>query len=328
MNNSIIISILKGEASTEQKQQFFENCKKDQALKDEYLRLKNLWVLAQNSPPEFQEKHLDELWTQIDKQKGKEKQKLWFVLARYAAVVAIAFGIFNIIHKISIDNNPITVQNFDCPPGSINNIRLNDGSTIKLNSDTEIELKQFKNGNVIASLKGEAYFNVIHNEKRSFIVETDGYQIRDLGTIFNIKARPASNHIVATLIDGAIDILNKDGDLLKVMSPDEQCIINRSNGSVSISQITDKSNTDWVDGKLVFVAADITQVVEKLHNKFGTDIQVVPSDLWSDFQLTATFTNESLVQILDIMGYLNEVKYQIDQGQQVNNQVHIKLYKN
>ena len=328
MKNSIIISILKGEASPEQKKQFFEACKTDQSLKDEYIRLKNLWVLSLDDKHHFQEKKVDDFWSQVDTKQRKKLRQVWLVAGRYAAILIVALALFQLVYTFYQQDDIVTVQSFECPPGSINNVRLNDGSTIKLNSDTKVELKQFKNGDVIANLQGEAYFNIIHNEKRTFIVESDGYQVRDLGTIFNIKARPSSDKIITTLIDGIIDLVNRDGEVMKVMAPDEQCIVYKDNGKIASSQISDKRDIAWIDGKLVFIEADIQEVVEKLQNRFGTNIQLIPTETWTDFQLTATFNNESLMEILDIMSYLNEVRYQIDNSQDENNQVYIKLIKN
>jgi ferric-dicitrate binding protein FerR (iron transport regulator) len=327
MNSKKIIKILRGEASAEDKRLFFQKCENDPKLKEEYIRLKNLWVLGQKDKQQYKAKYQDEFWARVDESHQNKVNQIWRNVGKYAAAAAIFIGLFFLVQTFYQPSEKLYVKSFECPPGSINVIELNDGSIIKLNSGSKLELSQKTKDLFVANLQGEAYFDIIHNENRTFVVESDGYKIRDLGTIFNVKAHQSSDQICATLIEGKIDILGKDGSVLRVMKPDEHCVINKESGQIESESIVDKRYFAWTDGELVFIEANIEQVVEKLRHRYGANIHLEDSKYWSEFQLTATFKDESLIEVLDIISYLNELSYDIDEKRQQDNRVQINLYK-
>jgi ferric-dicitrate binding protein FerR (iron transport regulator) len=49
-------------------------------------------------------------------------------------------------------------------------------------------------------LDGEAYFDVVKQPQRPFIVHVSGYDIRVLGTAFNVKSYPKDKTVETTLI--------------------------------------------------------------------------------------------------------------------------------
>lgn len=57
-------------------------------------------------------------------------------------------------------------------------------------------------------LSGEAYFDVVKNDRKPFIVETDLGNIKVYGTEFNVKRYSADRQLKATLVEGSIGFSN------------------------------------------------------------------------------------------------------------------------
>lgn len=102
---------------------------------------------------------------------------------------------------------PMTVT---APAGSFATVNLPDGSTVELNSGSQIEYnRQFWRLPFVASdertvrLVGEAFFDVERGE-RPFVVKTVEAQVRVLGTMFNVRARDAAT--VVTVTEGRVRV--------------------------------------------------------------------------------------------------------------------------
>lgn len=67
------------------------------------------------------------------------------------------------------------------------------------------------------TVSGEVYFNVKKDEKRPFIVESQGQSIRVYGTTFNVKAYPDEEFTFTTLETGSIALRKTEGGGGEVM---------------------------------------------------------------------------------------------------------------
>ena len=65
-------------------------------------------------------------------------------------------------------------------------------------------------------LSGEAYFDVVKNDRKPFIVETDLGNIKVYGTEFNVKRYSADRQLKATLVEGSIGFSNDQVAELKL----------------------------------------------------------------------------------------------------------------
>lgn len=89
---------------------------------------------------------------------------------------------------------------------------LPDGSTVWLNAGSRIEYEPgFTAKSREVTLYGEAFFNIIKQSGRPFIVHAGGIDIKVLGTSFNVKSYPGDKTVETTLIKGLVQI-TKSGD--------------------------------------------------------------------------------------------------------------------
>ena len=82
---------------------------------------------------------------------------------------------------------------------------LPDGSGVFLNKKTELAYTfDKKEKSHVVKLKGEAYFNIQHENDKNFIIDAAGVFIRDIGTSFNVKAYPEDNTVEVVVEEGKV----------------------------------------------------------------------------------------------------------------------------
>ena len=92
-------------------------------------------------------------------------------------------------------------------------LSLADGSVIHLNTDSLVLVDFSDSRRDIHLLRGEAHFEVAHDEKRPFIVKVDNNTVTAVGTAFNVQITSA-NHLELLVTDGKILLQNEAGNMI------------------------------------------------------------------------------------------------------------------
>ena len=190
-----------------------------------------------------------------------------------------------------------------------------DGSNVWLNHNSSLRYPAaFQGRSRNVELKGEGYFEVVHNSKAPFIVTADELHIVALGTTFNVMAYPEENKIETSLIDGNVEI-QKPGkgsasETIYKMKPTDLAIYNRESQEVISKTISDDRYFSWKEGKLIFTAEPVEEVVKKLSRWFNVDIEIKDPEL-NGLTLTATFVHETLPQVMELLTFVSPVSYTI-----------------
>lgn len=82
--------------------------------------------------------------------------------------------------------------------------RLDDGSSVSINGGSAIDYKMTGKLRQVRLLRGEALFDVKRDEKRPFVVDAGGTQIRVLGTKFNVRRK--TDLIELTVTEGRVAV--------------------------------------------------------------------------------------------------------------------------
>lgn len=83
----------------------------------------------------------------------------------------------------------LQAQVYSSTIGEHRSIRLDDGSTLALNSDTLVDVSYTPGLRSLALHRGEAHFEVAHDAARPFLVTVNGRTVRAVGTAFNVRRR-------------------------------------------------------------------------------------------------------------------------------------------
>jgi transmembrane sensor len=84
------------------------------------------------------------------------------------------------------------------PVGVIRQLDLPDGSIVRLNTDSALEVVFTKIERRVRLTRGEAFFTIAKNPARPFIVNAAGVDIRAIGTAFNVRLHSESVEVLVT----------------------------------------------------------------------------------------------------------------------------------
>lgn len=151
------------------------------------------------------------------------------------------------------------IEHFETGVGQMRDIALEDGSTLHLNSDSEVEARFTSNGRKVRVLKGEASFEISHDPDRPFDVEARAAVIRAVGTAFNVRLRPLL--VELTVTHGTVTVHSGDSPQQQVVAGSGAVIQPRSIALTHLGPRLIEQRTAWreqmveLDGETVEQAA-------------------------------------------------------------------------
>ncbi|OKZ44471.1 MAG: hypothetical protein BHV68_02140 [Bacteroidales bacterium 43_8] len=208
------------------------------------------------------------------------------------------------------DSSLVEYTEIVVPRGGEYSLRLADGTTVILNSETRIRFpNSFIGTERKIFLSGEAYFNVARDETRPFLVEFLGGSVRVLGTQFNVKAYMGQN-IFATLVSGKVEVI-AGGDSV-ILNPGELCEIAANDYSLWVREVDLMTVLAWKNGEFVFKNAFLDQILDELARWYDAEIVYESSDLQGfrfHIYMDRTKTLEEALQVISKIG---DITYEIE----------------
>lgn len=178
---------------------------------------------------------------------------------------------------------------------------LPDSSCVWLASGSTITYKAGIAGNEVrdVTMTGKCFFDVKHDSKHPFIVNVGEVSVIVKGTKFNSAEIDGS--LLITLVEGAVVIENKKGELLGELIPNQQYFYDRQKQTGIIQKIEDcRQYTAWMDGELYFNRSDLQFVKESLEQTYDIVIEIQNKELYEK-KVTANFKNEKVEEVVAIV---------------------------
>ncbi len=132
-------------------------------------------------------------------ERSSPHRRRWLVSVGLAAAAVVALaGIFGAKFLATRDHY---TQSFATEVGATRRVNLPDGSVLRLNTDSVVEVAYTGVERRVRLERGEAFFSVAKNPLRPFWVDADAVSVRAVGTEFNVRFRPKQS----------IEVLVKEG---------------------------------------------------------------------------------------------------------------------
>lgn len=159
----------------------------------------------------------------------------------------------------------------------IKELSLPDGTKVWLNKHTTLKYpRKFPDKGRDVYMEGEAYFEVVRDLQRPFIVKSDVMQVRVLGTTFNLKSDRVNHSAVATLVKGEIEVKGNNDEGMIVLSPGQKAELNGVTRRLVVRQV-DTGIEKWHTNEFDFNKADIFTVARTLENSYNVKIILSPA---------------------------------------------------
>ena len=88
--------------------------------------------------------------------------------------------------------------------GEIRRIALDDGSTMVLNTATEVTVDFGERQRTLRLIRGEAFFEVAHDKARPFLVQANHIGVRAVGTAFAVRLE--TTQLEVTVTEGTVEV--------------------------------------------------------------------------------------------------------------------------
>ncbi|MDR0266263.1 MAG: FecR family protein [Sphingobacterium sp.] len=192
------------------------------------------------------------------------------------------------------------------PRASFYKITLSDGTRVWVNAQSNLKFPaQFSENERRVSLEGEAYFEVAHDAKKPFFVESKAGEIKVLGTHFNVFAY--HDDIRATLVEGKVEVRQHENKL--ELNPGEFASLSKNNmikGSADIQQ-----DLAWHNNEFYFKKETIVNIAHQLSRWYDLDVK-----FRGNVQLNKEYSGSiqrdvKLSQVLEMLSYVSNLRFEI-----------------
>ena len=247
-------------------------------------------------------------------------RKVFTLFTKVAAVLILPLLIYSvyltsrITRTIPEDASKMVWQTVKTTVGMQTDFLLPDGSHVWLNSGSVIKYPvSFAQNMRQVELTGEAYFDVVKDAAHPFMVNAGKMNIEVKGTRFDVINYPDETLIELILESGSVRLFSRDCKNNKTITnikPGERAVLDLTENKLTVRKVNVDEYTAWKEGMLIFRDERMDEVVRKLDRWFNVEI-ILQSQELKEYVYTATYRDETLPQILELLKISAPISYRI-----------------
>jgi len=350
---NLLISYLEKDISRDDEMILVQWLKENPGTRKELSDIKNIWKLS-GSIRNLDKNQVEHEWFKLLKQledtstqKTVKRGLLIYWLPRIAAVFLLG-AIASFVVSYKLFNPKVADTSFNeitAPPGAKSKITLPDGSLIWLNAGSNIKYSnKYGKKKREVLLTGEAYFDVVSDKSKLFLVKTEDLNIKAYGTSFNVKSYPEENTVETTLVKGSIGVTrtkfsNKKVDEV-ILEPNQRVVYYKPTRKVEAKQVVETENkklepetkeaeqqkltymiskgidpepfTKWKEGVLVIKSETLQELAIKLERKYDVSIHFANEEI-KKLKFSGSLENETVEQVIEAIGIAARIDYEIEE---------------
>ena len=162
------------------------------------------------------------------------------------------------------------INTIEVPKGKIASLILPDGTKVWLNAASILKFPSaFTTENREVTLKGEAYFEVAHNQTKPFLLRTGALNVEVLGTSFNANCYTPDQLIALT--EGKVKV--SGGNQSVLLQPGEAADFIFLKQVLSKTAVDLREHTGWKDGELVFHNLPLRNIADVLGRSYNCEFR-------------------------------------------------------
>lgn len=301
MKSDLLQRYISGEVSEAEKKQVTEWIQADPEHLREYLAQRKLYDIA--------------LWqTETVEEQGLGKKNVFalrsivLAVAKIAAIVTVVF--FITYYRANKEREKMSYQSVYVPAGQRAELTLTDGTKVWLNSCTTLKFPtNFQEASRDVLLDGEGFFKVAKNEDIPFVVKTGKYDVKVLGTEFNVLAYSTDSIWETSLLKGSVEIQTNGMKKLRL----EPNTMARLQGNSLVKQHVKKMEYfRWREGLICFDNVSVEDMIEKLKLYYGVDIVVNNPEILNNRYTGKFRAGDGIEHVLKVLRLKNQFTYEKD----------------
>lgn len=178
-------------------------------------------------------------------------------------------------------------QSYATAIGGQKKFTLADGSVVALNTNSRIDVEILGDRRDVHLVRGEAYFEVVHDKARPFTVYADQYVVRDIGTAFavhlldkclvNVRVTKGSVEIAARTRKGKVS--GKAKSLGVVVAGHDVVFGQKIERAETVSDAELGRKLAWRQGQLIYSGQPLAEVLADIGRYSDIEIELADPEL-------------------------------------------------
>jgi transmembrane sensor len=190
--------------------------------------------------------------------------------------------------------------------GEVRSIKLPDGSTVVLGAKSGIAVQFSAAERRVQIIGGEAYFDVVHNAERPFVVIAGDARVRDVGTKFNVNL--ASDSVRVSVTEGVVEIVRGTaltprrlhaGQRTELLVTAPAPIDFRSVPQ-PIAVLSAPSPVAWREGRLIYDNVRLADLVADVNRYYSPGVTLATPAV-GELRVTASFRTNEIPAFMDAL---------------------------
>lgn len=154
-------------------------------------------------------------------------------------------------------------------------VTLADGSAIRLNVDSRVSVRYFRDRREVSLETGEAFFSVARDEKRPFEVAAGVVRVRVLGTQFNVRRHAES--VDVSVREGRVAAYRENNPIaIAILAAGESAAFSAAGVSRALARMAPDAAGAWTEGWIKLDGAPLSELIAELLRYRPADIDLSP----------------------------------------------------
>lgn len=177
----------------------------------------------------------------------------------------------------------VSTQVYNSAIAQNRDITLSDGTQVALGAASTMTTQFSKGQRQIELKNGEAFFQVVHDTSRPFVVAAGDLSIRDIGTAFDV--RRTGQRVTIAVTQGRVEIADvnqKPGEtqrgILQV-SAGQMVSYDPATSAMTVGSMTPEQATAWRSDRLEFIDEPLSVVVANVNRYSERPLHIADADL-------------------------------------------------
>ena len=196
--------------------------------------------------------------------------------------------------------------------GERRELRLSDGTRVVIGAASTLRYPaSFGNGSREVDLTGEGYFEVTHDAAHPFRVHAGHAMAEDVGTAFGVLAYAEDSTVRVVVAEGSVSLgaTTQPSVRSALLTRGQLGSLAKGSAVAAVRRVNVESYLGFADGRLVFDETPLAEVAVRLERWYGSPFRITDSTLASP-TLTASFTTESLADVLTALASVLDVRFE------------------
>lgn len=249
--------------------------------------------------------------TTIKKRKKFSEYQRWVIAAGVLIAVTLSVAGSFLLGNI-FQEKEITRRSYVTSDVEQRIITLADGSVVRLNRNSEIELKNEISDTREVWLQGEAFFDIESDPARPFIIYTGDAVVEVLGTSFNVKGR---EEVLVAVKEGMVSLRNSSHAERSAaqLSAGQLGVLSKGGEDVKIETDEVENYFSWMNGHIKFERMPFDKVIQQLERIYDEEHRLEDAEMRS-IRLTVYTEQIQRERVLESISQALNVSYTDQDG--------------